>query len=80
MEQDKVILKSSHVYLSADLVERIFQTIHYAYVTYVAEQQKIADCLTFLDALIAAHTEKLDALKELKKGLMQKLFPCPEAT
>ena len=41
MEQEKVILKSSHVYLSADLVERIFQTIHYAYVTYVAEQQKM---------------------------------------
>ena len=50
------------------------------FVPAVAEQQKIADCLTFLDALIAAHTEKLDALKELKKGLMQKLFPCPEAT
>ncbi|XUO83351.1 restriction endonuclease subunit S [Halomonas sp. KM007] len=44
------------------------------------EQQKIAECLSSLDALIAAYTEKLDALKELKKGLMQKLFPCPEAT
>ena len=41
MEQYKVILKSSHVCLSADLVERIFQAIHYAYVTYVAEQQKM---------------------------------------
>ena len=42
------------------------------------EQQKIADCLSSLDALIAAHTEKLDALKSHKKGLMQQLFPRPE--
>jgi len=39
------------------------------------EQQKIAACLSALDALIAAHTDKLDALKEHKKGLLQKLFP-----
>lgn len=43
------------------------------------EQQKIADCLSSLDALIAAHAEKLDALKTHKKGLMQQLFPSPEA-
>ena len=41
MEQDRVILKSSHVYLNAALVERIFNTIHYAYVTYVKEQKKM---------------------------------------
>ena len=40
-----------------------------------AEQQKIAACLTSLDELIAAHDQKLDALKALKKGLMQQLFP-----
>jgi type I restriction enzyme S subunit len=43
------------------------------------EQKKIADCLSSLDALIAAHSEKLDALKTHKKGLMQQLFPSPEA-
>ena len=43
------------------------------------EQQKIADCLSSLDTLIAAHTEKLDTLKAHKKGLMQNLFPSPEA-
>lgn len=42
------------------------------------EQQKIADCLSSLDALIAAQAEKLDALKALKKGLMQQLFPTME--
>lgn len=39
------------------------------------EQQKIADCLTSLDDLIQAHTQKLEALKNHKKGLMQILFP-----
>ena len=38
------------------------------------EQQKIADCLSSLDDLISAESEKLDALKEHKKGLMQQLF------
>jgi len=39
------------------------------------EQQKIADCLSSLDDLIMAETQKLDALKTHKKGLMQQLFP-----
>ncbi|GEN26093.1 type I site-specific deoxyribonuclease specificity subunit [Halomonas cupida] len=39
------------------------------------EQKKIADCLSSLDTLIASHTEKLDALKTHKKGLMQQFFP-----
>jgi type I restriction enzyme S subunit len=39
------------------------------------EQQKIADCLSSLDNLIAAETQKLDTLKTHKKGLMQQLFP-----
>ena len=43
--------------------------------TSVREQQKIADCLSSLDELIAAHAQKVEALKTHKKGLMQKLFP-----
>jgi type I restriction enzyme S subunit len=39
------------------------------------EQQKIASCLYSLDEVIAEHTQKLEALKEQKKGLMQNLFP-----
>src|SRR5690606_18082725 len=39
------------------------------------EQQKIAACLSSLDELIAGHEEKLQTLKEHKKGLMQNLFP-----
>lgn len=39
------------------------------------EQQKIAECLSSLDEGIAAQQEKVEALREHKKGLMQKLFP-----
>lgn len=41
------------------------------------EQQRIASCLSSLDALITAETQKLEALKTHKKGLMQQLFPTP---
>ena len=40
-----------------------------------AEQQKIADCLSSMDEVIAAQARKLDALKTHKRGLMQQLFP-----
>lgn len=39
------------------------------------EQQKIADCLTSLDEVIAAQGWKVEALKTYKRGLMQQLFP-----
>jgi len=39
------------------------------------EQQKISDCLTSLDAIIAAQGRKVEALKAHKRGLMQQLFP-----
>ncbi len=45
-----------------------------------AEQQKIAECLSALDALISAETDKLAALRDHKKGLMQQLFPAEGET
>ena len=44
------------------------------------EQQKIADCLTSLDQLITAETQKLESWKTHKKALMQKLFPAEGKT
>ena len=43
------------------------------------EQQRIADCLSSLDTRITAETARLAALKTHKQGLMQQLFPAPEA-
>lgn len=40
-----------------------------------AEQQKVSSCLSSLDQLIVAQKQKLTALKDHKKGLMQNLFP-----
>lgn len=39
------------------------------------EQQHIASCLSSLDEVIAANSQKLELLKKHKKGLMQNLFP-----
>lgn len=44
------------------------------------EQQRIADCLSSLDALITAATQALDSLKTHKQGLMQQLFPATSDT
>ncbi|UJP63821.1 restriction endonuclease subunit S [Mongoliitalea daihaiensis] len=44
------------------------------------EQQKIADCLSSLDELIQAETERLEGLQAHKKGLMQQLFPADGET
>ncbi len=41
----------------------------------IEEQQKIASCLTSLDELISAQTEKIESLQFHKKGLLQGLFP-----
>ncbi len=44
----------------------------------LAEQQRIADCLSSLDTLITAATQELETLKTHKKGLMQQVFPSLE--
>ncbi len=40
-----------------------------------SEQKKIVDCFSCLDDLISAVADKIETLKEYKKGLMQQLFP-----
>lgn len=42
------------------------------------EQSKIADCLSSLDNLIDAESQKLEVLRQLKQGLLQQLFPVIE--
>ena len=57
--------------LSVDVLENVSLAIP----PLEAEQQKIADCLSSVDELIAAQALKVEALKTHKKGLMQQLFP-----
>jgi type I restriction enzyme, S subunit len=57
------------------LSQGLIQALQFSYPTQKKEQQRIADCLTSLDDLIAAETIKLDTLKTHKKGLLQQLFP-----
>jgi type I restriction enzyme S subunit len=51
------------------------ELFEFAFPEFVAEQQKIADCLTSLDEVISAQGQKVEALKTYKRGLMQQLFP-----
>ncbi len=49
------------------------------FVPSILEQQKIAACLSSIDEIITAQGEKIEKLKQHKKGLMQQMFPNPEA-
>jgi type I restriction enzyme S subunit len=51
-----------------------------AFFPILAEQQKIADCLSSISDRITLETQKLDTLKAHKKGLMQQLFPAEGET
>ena len=54
----------------SDLKEKIFSLP-----CNIKEQHKIADCLSEIDNLIAAQGQKVEALKEKKRGMMQQMFP-----
>jgi type I restriction enzyme S subunit len=57
---------------------KVFVAINFCHPS-IDEQQKIADCLSSIDDLISAQSQKLESLKTHKKGLMQQLFPSTEA-
>ncbi len=62
-----------------NLSQTLIRDFPFAYPLDEKEQHRIADCLTSLDALIAAAIQELDTLKTHKKGLMQQLFPSAQA-
>ena len=64
-------------FIGGKLARNIFEKIGNFLVSFTSidEQQKIADCLSSLDELITAQTQKIAMLKTHKKGLMQQLFP-----
>lgn len=46
----------------------------------LAEQNKIASCLSEMEGAISSQEKKVEALKAHKRGLMQQLFPLPGET
>jgi type I restriction enzyme S subunit len=66
------------------IISRLYNSdlknINISYSKNPQEQQKIATCLSSLDEVIAAHSQRLALLKEHKKGLMQNLFPHPSTS
>ena len=67
---EKSISGSEPPNLSAQQIEDIK-----TYIPSEKEQKEIADFLTSIEEMITAQTQKVDALKAHKKGLMQQLFP-----
>jgi len=72
-------LQKQYKRLSAGgIVQNISSDIVYKTIlshTSFSEQQKIAACLSSLDEVISAENQKLEVLKDHKKGLLQNLFP-----
>ena len=81
---DKIIPEFLYQYLQHNEVKQEEYKRHYSILKdksvlfpnkATGEQQKIATCLSSLDEVITAHSQKLELLKDHKKGLMQNLFP-----
>lgn len=62
-----------------NLSQALVRNLSFAYPEEYEEQQKLASCLSALDDQITAQARKIDALKQHKQGLMQQLFPSPDA-
>lgn len=71
----KVIMNSAGSSTIPDLSHKAFYKIVGCFPTSKQEQDKIGDNLANLDNLIALHQHKLDEIKQLKKFMLQKMFP-----
>jgi len=58
-----------------NLSQGLIRELPFSFPHDVAQQKKVTACLTSLDQLISAQTQRLETLKAQKKGLMQQLFP-----
>lgn len=62
-----------------NLSQTLVRDLPFAYPNEPAEQHRITECLIALDDRIAAQARRLETLNQHKRGLMQQLFPSPEA-
>lgn len=74
---DEICKSIGNIGTFASVSTEALSNLLFVYPSTFAEQQKIANCLSELDDLIASETKQLEALKDHKKGLMQQLFPQP---
>lgn len=74
---DEICKSIGNIGTFASVSTEALSNLLFVYPSTFAEQQKIADCLSELDDLIASETKQLESLKDHKKGLMQQLFPQP---
>lgn len=74
---DEICKSIGNIGTFASVSTEALSNLLFVYPSTFAEQQKIANCLSELDDLIASETKQLKALKDHKKGLMQQLFPQP---
>lgn len=78
MYQARIKLLATPSISQANINPTTFRTGLDIAVPKIAEQQRIAACLSSLDGLLSAASRKVEALKQHKKGLMQRLFPSGE--
>lgn len=77
---DEICKANTNIGTFAAVNMTTFSNVKYPIPPTLDEQEKIASFLSEMDNLIAAQGQKVDALKEKKKGLMQQLFPQPGET
>ena len=58
-----------------NLSQSLIKDLRFSYPENVAEQARVTGFLSRLNELITAQSQRIDALKAHKKGLMQQLFP-----
>jgi type I restriction enzyme, S subunit len=78
LKQNKIREISTKSVNQANINPTTFQNSISVATPTLPEQIRIADCLSSIDTLISAQTDKIAELKTFKRGLMQQLFPAPD--
>jgi type I restriction enzyme S subunit len=78
MLQSRIKLLATPSISQANINPATFRTGLDIVIPKLAEQQRIASCLSSLNQVLAAQSRKAEGLKMHQQGLLQQLFPSPE--
>lgn len=78
MLQSRIKLLATPSISQANINPATFRTGLDIVIPKLAEQQRIAECLSSLNDVLSAQSRKTEGLKTHQKGLLQQLFPSPE--